>query len=108
MDAEQSQETSPFYSRRDPTKKMQFVDPVICSLDEKHQLRVFTKNNIRLDGRTFLDRRAVTCQQSFLSINHGLIGSSRVQMDSTVVICGVNIMVGVPTVTDPNSGDVGT
>jgi exosome complex RNA-binding protein Rrp42 (RNase PH superfamily) len=86
---------------------MQSVDPVICLLDSVQQLRVYTKNGIRLDGRGFNEHRSLQCKQTFLTSTQGVIGSSNVQLGSTIVVCGITLMVGVPAVASPNCGDAG-
>lgn len=84
------------------------ADPVICLLDSVQQVKVFTKNGVRLDGRGFAEHRTLNSKQSFLSSGaQGVVGSSHVQVGSTAVACGVTLMVGVPSVAQPDAGDVG-
>ena len=85
---------------------MDEVDPIICAIDANKQLRVFIKNKIRLDGRSFDDYRHFQCKANTIT-SPGVIGSSHVQMGSTVVFCGINLMIGVPSVQHASSGDIG-
>ena len=87
---------------------MESPDDLIYSIDAVQQLRVFLQNKVRLDGRTLEERRQIYVKQSYLdSPSTGIFGSSHVKIGGTVVICALNVMVGVPSVHTPSAGDVG-
>lgn len=87
---------------------MQSPDDLICSIDAVQQLRVFIQNKVRLDGRTLSESRSVLVKQSYLNTpSTGIFGSSHVNIGGTVVVCALNVMVGVPAVYTPSAGDVG-
>ncbi len=68
--------------------------------------RAFLKNNVRLDGRNFDESRTVRISSNTIE-SDGVIGSSQVQLGETVVLCGINVMIGNPSVVAPESGDCG-
>ena len=68
--------------------------------------RAFLKNSVRLDGRNFEDNRIVRISMDTIK-NEGVIGSSHVQLGETVVFCGINVLIGNPSITAPDSGDCG-
>ena len=65
-----------------------------------------SSNKVRLDGRNFGEYRVASAVRSCFD-SPGVIGSSRVQFGGTAVVCGINIMVGVPSTKEPSLGDVG-
>ncbi len=76
------------------------------SIDVVQQLKTFVQNRIRLDGREFNKERNVSVSTSFVK-GPNVYGSSFVQIGDTVVVCGINLSVGVPSVEAPELGDIG-
>lgn len=75
-------------------------------LDETKQIHTFVKNGVRIDGRSFVDHRKVSCRVSTVHAD-GVVGSAQVQIGGTVVSCGINLKVGTPTADSPDAGEIG-
>jgi len=75
-------------------------------IDVTEQLRAFVKNRIRLDGREFNTSRNVSVATSYVQ-GPNVYGSSFVKIGDTVVVCGINLLVGVPSIEEPSHGDIG-
>lgn len=87
---------------------MDSSDNLLHHIDAAQQLRVFLGNKVRLDGRMLTERRVVQLKQTFLDApSSGVFGSSQVKLGGTSVVCAINLMVGVPSVHTPSSGDLG-
>ena len=70
------------------------------------QLRAYLQNQVRLDGRGLVDHRKTLIRKSQFEFGD-VVGSSRVQVGGTIIICGINLLVGTPCLAHPSSGDVG-
>eukprot|EP01038_Epipyxis_sp_PR26KG_P004442 gene4442-6282_t len=69
--------------------------------------KTFLSNSIRMDGRGLKDHRIITVRPGFINQSSDIIyGSSQVQIGGTVVMCGINLMAGTPSVFKPSSGDI--
>ena len=80
--------------------------PIYNQFDDVEYYRSFIKNSIRPDGRKFSEYRRLAVRQGFVTAPN-VYGSAQVQINNTIVVCGINIMVGSPSMADPNKGDLG-
>lgn len=76
------------------------------NINAAEQLKVFVQNRIRLDGREFTSHRNVSVTKSYIKAKN-VYGSSFVKIGETVVVCGINLLVGVPSIDAPSHGDIG-
>lgn len=84
----------------------EFCDNLLAKLNPLTELRVHVKNEIRLDGRAPRDHRKVIVQKSYIT-SPGTYGSALVKIGKTSAVCGINLMVGTPSMQAPTSGDIG-
>lgn len=80
--------------------------PIYEQFDDAEYYRSFIKNSIRPDGRKFTQYRRLAVKTGAISAPN-VYGSAQVQIDKTIVLCGINIMVGSPSMADPEKGDLG-
>lgn len=80
--------------------------PLYEKFDDSDYYKSFYKNNIRPDGRKFNEYRRLSVRSGVITANN-VYGSAQVQLDKTIVMCGINIMVGSPSMADPDKGDLG-
>lgn len=81
-----------------------------------NKLELFEKclqSDVRLDGRNFSDYRVSSIKRNVLKTQINLsgqriYGSAQVQIGGTIVIAGVLLMVGLPSLQHPGSGDIGS
>jgi exosome complex RNA-binding protein Rrp42 (RNase PH superfamily) len=74
--------------------------------DPVDYFRSFCKNSIRPDGRKFSDYRQFSVRTKSVKATN-VYGSSQVQIGKTIVTCGVNLMIGIPSMNEPSKGDIG-
>ena len=79
---------------------------ILRHLDSKLHLRSYLSQGIREDGRGLLDQRPLSVNSGLLN-NDVCFGSSFVSLGSTVVSCGITVLVGKPSTNYPEHGDVG-
>ncbi len=75
-------------------------------IDPKSHFLSYLKNGIRPNGRVTTDYRHISIRTGSSSAPN-VYGSSQVQMGETIVTCGVNLMVGSPSLEEPQLGDIG-
>jgi exosome complex RNA-binding protein Rrp42 (RNase PH superfamily) len=85
---------------------MDLSDSALYNIDIHENLKAFVKNEVRFDGRRLMSHRGFQSKQGVLS-SPNVCGSSRVQLGGTSVICGINVMVGNPSISAPDKGDIG-
>lgn len=91
------------------------AEPLLLKLDLELLCTSHIKNKVRLDGRDLLTYRPIKVVPSYLkrnstskycSSNSYIYGSSYVSIGNTIVICGINLMIGTPSLLKPSSGDI--
>ncbi len=87
--------------------KMSALDTVLQEqFDPVEYFRSFCNNNVRPDGRQFSDYRQFSARTNTVKATN-VYGSSQVQIGKTIVTCGINLMIGSPSMTEPGKGDIG-
>ncbi len=82
-------------------------DAIQREIDPAAYLLSFLKNGVRPSGRLITDYRNINVRQG--SVNAANVyGSAQVQIGETIVTCGVNLMVGSPSLDKPQQGDIGS
>ena len=75
---------------------------IIDLLAPREFLRTHLKQGVRADGRDLLKIRNLNIKMG----KEGGIGSAEVRLGKTMVRCDISVMIGTPSVTAPEEGDV--
>ena len=87
----------------------------VKKLDPEGYYRAFIKNRIRPDGRHFNQFRSIVDQSEQFSsritdnnaAGQRLYGSSLIRVGGTVAAAGIQLFIGTPNATSPESGEIG-